>query len=115
MGYLANKQMNRKSDEAFENLPIRSVKEIEGTPFQINRVLIKDLPGNYGLRHTAICDLTLSTGEKVTCFIDKTAPVRDLEEGIADGHDWTTDGVFYLIEKVMKKKGDGTYWLLREA
>lgn len=114
MGYLANKQKNRKEGD-YENLPIKSVKEIEGTPFQINRVIIKDLPGNFGVRHTAICDLTLSTGEKVTCFIDKTAPVRDLEEGIADGYDWTSDGIFYLIEKVMKKKGDGSYWLLREA
>ena len=115
MGYLANKQKNRKDDAEFEQLPIKAVKEIEGTPFRFDRVTIKDLPGNFGIRHTAICDLTLSTGVKVTCFIDKTAPVRDLEEGIADGHDWTTDGIFYLIEKVMKKKGDGSYWLLREA
>lgn len=113
-GYLADKQKNAKSFDG-EKLPIEKITEIENTPFTFDRVVVRDMAGKYGPRRVAISDITLVTGEKVTVFFDKSVIVKEIEEGIRDGHDWTADGINYVVEKVMKKAGDGSYWNIREA
>lgn len=112
MGYLAEKQKERME---YETYPIVKVKDIEATPFRIIDVHIADIAGQFGNQHTAVCTITFGDKEeKNTVFISKAIVVRTLEDGIKDGHDWN-DGVFYVLENVDKKSGNGSYWNIREA
>lgn len=115
MGYLENKQKNRKEQSMaeIEDLPVVKISEIEN-PVKFDRVFMKDLAGKFGVKRTAICDLTDSAGERFTCFINNAAIVRELQEGIEDGHDWTTDETFYVFEKIQKKDGSPA-WIIREG
>ena len=116
MGYLADKQkMRGDSDPSYEKLPIIEMKELENTPFRFERVCIRDLCTKWGVQHKAICNVSTSTGERFSVFLSGTAVLSALEEGLADGHDWTKDDTLYVIEKVQKKEDAGSYWNIREA